>query len=106
MTKRQEVTIKAIERRVEEFDFYGHPENYEIKEWKVTEECGIVSLVLETGMKNDEGTLACLLCRKRRHALISPKGSITIYTWNAKLQRVIRHKYVSVFDFMNKYWRH
>lgn len=57
-------------------------------------------------MKNDEGTMASILCRKRRQAFISPKGSITVYMWNAKLQRVIRHKYVSVFDLMNKYWYH
>lgn len=106
MTKRQEAVLKAIEQQIERFDFYGHPEAYEVKEWKVTENCDRVELVFETGRKNDEGTMAAILCRKRRQAFISPRGSITVIMWNAKLRRVIQHKYVSVFDLMNKYYEH
>ena len=106
MTKAQERTIEAIKNRVAEFDFYGRPEQYEIKRWEVTEEHGIVCLVFETGMKNDEGTMASILCRKKRQVFISPKGSITVYMWNQKLHRLITHKYVSVFALMNRYWEH
>lgn len=104
MTKAQERVVEAIRARIAEFDFYGRPEQYELKEWTVTEEHGRVCLVFETGMKNDEGTMASVLCRKRRQAFISQRGSITVYMWNKKLHRVVTHKYVSVFALMNRHW--
>ena len=53
MTAAQERALKRIQKLVEN-EFYS--DDYEIKEWDVKENEYFVSLVVEYGMKNDEGT--------------------------------------------------
>lgn len=51
--------------------------SYEIKRFEVTlprEDSDLAFLFVETGMRNDEGTLASMLCRDRRHIMIGPNG--------------------------------
>jgi hypothetical protein len=51
---------------------------YEIKIEEV-EDCGhFVSLVLEVGMVDDEGTMAEIICRNRRHFFIGKRGGVTL----------------------------
>lgn len=73
MTKAQERALKRINDLVES-EFYG--ENYEIKEWKVNENEFFVSLVVEWGMKGDEGTLAEIFARDRAHLFIGKNGGV------------------------------
>ena len=77
MTAAQEKTVARIRRQAERELFFGRPEVYEFKVWEV-EDCGsFVSLVLETGMKEDEGTMAAIFCRDRAHLFVGPGGGIT-----------------------------
>jgi hypothetical protein len=59
--------------------------SYEIKRFEVTlprEGSDLAFLIVETGMRNDEGTLASMLCRDRRHVMIGPNGGTELL--NAK----------------------
>lgn len=77
MTAAQEKAIARIRRKAESGLFHGGPEKYEFKKWEV-EDCGsFISVVLEVGMKEDEGTMAELLCRDRAHLFIGRGGGIT-----------------------------
>lgn len=82
MTKSQEKAIEKIRKLGEEL-FYGGADEYEFKEFDIQElNNGTISLVVETGMKNDEGTLAALFTRDRAHLFIGKKGGITYYDKN------------------------
>ena len=74
MTKSQEKAIERIKRLVEK-DFYS--DNYEIKEWEIHENEYFVSLYVEYGLKNDEGTLASIIARDKAHLFIGKRGGIT-----------------------------
>lgn len=99
MTKEQQATIQRIKKDIPYFDFYNS-DDYEIKQFEVEEFDGFVSLVIVTGCKNDEGTMAALLCRKYRHAFIGKRGGVSAV--NSKYNTVR----CSVFDFLNKHYRH
>ena len=81
MTKQQERRIAQIENYMLSLHCRRNGENdYEIKYRQadqLTE--NIVSLVVEVGMKNDEGTYAALLCRDRIHVFIGKKGGVRCY---------------------------
>ncbi|MDO4266409.1 MAG: hypothetical protein Q4C63_08135 [Eubacteriales bacterium] len=90
MTKAQEETIEEIRQEIPRFDFYNET-SYEIKEWEVKEtEWGTVVLTFETGRKNDEGTLASVLCRKSRQLFIGKRGGVACYIYNEKTKRIQR----------------
>lgn len=100
MTKAQERTLNAIKREIPRFDFYNHPETYEIKEWKEWEpDCsGRFMVTFETGMKDDEGTLAAILCRKNRIFWVGTRGGVYVMNKNYHLVST------TVFDLMNKHY--
>lgn len=77
MTNAQEKKLASIKRNAEEDLFFGGPEKYEIKRWEIKDYQSFVSLVLETGMKGDEGTLAEVFARDRAHLFIGPRGGTT-----------------------------
>lgn len=99
MTKAQAETIQRIKRDIPYFDFYGS-DNYEIKEFKIEEFDAFISLSIVTGMKDDAGTMAALLCRKYRLGFIGKRGGVSIVNSKGHTVRC------SVFDFMNKHYRH
>lgn len=74
MTKAQGKALERIKRLVEK-EFYS--DEYEIKKWEVNENDYFVSLILEYGMKGDEGTLAELFARDRAHLFIGKRGGVT-----------------------------
>lgn len=86
MTPTQEAEIEAVKvrfwARVTMGAILG-PEceaKYEWKEFKhELLDWGAVSLVMEIGMKNDEGKLSSLLCRYRVHIFIGRKGRLFAY---------------------------
>ena len=59
----------------------------EIKKFEVEENQFFVSLFVEVGSTNDEGTLASIYCRNRVFIFIGKKGKITYYDQNQK-QRI------------------
>lgn len=74
MTAAQERAVKRI-RKLAENCFYS--DAWEIKEWEVNENEYFVSVIVEIGHKNDEGTLAAIICRDRAHLFIGKRGGIT-----------------------------
>ena len=100
MTKAQERTIEAIKSGLPRFDFYGAADKYEVKEFDVKEYESFVSVYIVTGMKDDDGTLAAVLCRKYRHAFIGKKGGISYM--NSK-HNTVR---CSLFSLLNEHYTH
>lgn len=78
MTKMQEKRVKQIKENWTQL-CHGikYAEKYEIKEWEVEELKYFVSLIIEVGLKNDEGTMAQVYCRKRCHIFIYKGGRMT-----------------------------
>lgn len=74
-TKLQEKAIARIKKLAE--NMMGHPDKYEIKQFDIDENEYFVSVVVEVGRKNDEGTLAEVFCRDRAHLFIGKRGGIT-----------------------------
>ncbi len=77
LTAKQAKVIEHIKARIMDVN-YGHTAaSYEIKRFEITlpqEDNGLAFLVVETGMKNDEGTLASCLCRDHRLIMIGQNG--------------------------------
>lgn len=73
MTKAQEKAIERIRTLVEA----ECGDRYEIKEWNIAEFPYFVSLVSETGLIGDEGTMASIFARDRAHLFIGKRGGIT-----------------------------
>lgn len=62
--------------------------SYEIKQWDVDVRKHFVSLVFVTGLTGDKGTMAAILCRRRMHIAIGPKGGIKVFTrWSEGKRR-------------------
>ena len=77
MTTAQEKAVARIRRKAERDLFHGGPDRYEFKKWEV-EDCGsFISVVLEVGMKEDEGTLAAIFCRDHAQLFVGKNGGIT-----------------------------
>lgn len=89
MTKQQEKAIEKV-RRLVKAELYS--DDYEIKEWKISECEYFVSLVVEYGLKNDEGTMASLIARDRAHLFIGEKGGIT-YPVTKKNGDIVRRRF-------------
>ncbi len=80
MTKAQEKALERIRRLVEREmkGVHGDMDCYEIKEWSVNENEYFVSLVVEYGMKGDEGTLASIF-RDGAQLFIGKRGGVTYH---------------------------
>ena len=76
-TKYQEKAIKNIKRLAEELHSRAHADKYEIKKFEISENEYFVAVVVEVGMKDDEGTLAEVLCRDSAQLFIGKRGGIT-----------------------------
>lgn len=98
MTNAQLATIKKIEKNIPYFDFYSE-DDYEVKQFEITECDGFIDVYIVTGMKGDDGTMAAVLCRKYRHGFIGKRGGVSIVNSKGKCARC------SVFAFMNKHYR-
>lgn len=85
MTNQQENVVKRIKEELERSFFYGSKEDYEVKQFEVSEFKYFVSVYAVVGMKNDNGTLASVYCRDTIHVFIGKKGGIT-YPVHKKLK--------------------
>lgn len=71
----QVATIKRLARHIAELDFYST--EYEFKQFELTfGNYNTLYLVAVTGRKTDEGTMAAVLCRTRRHLRIGQRGGV------------------------------
>lgn len=118
LTPAQARTLDEIRSRLPYFDFYGRPDDYEIKKLELSQaepDPEIIALraslgmrtrmpdvfvAIITGMKNDDGTMAEIYCRKRRFLKIGPRGGIESSPISRKGFRP-----VSLFTLLNsEYW--
>jgi len=90
MTKYQEKAVERIKRYIEEHDLHGNDERYEFKEFTVEEtDYGTVIVYSVTGLKNDEGTMAAIFCRRRRHIFIGKRGGLKSSKWDSEKKKSI-----------------
>ena len=75
MTKSQERAIERI-RKLAEKEMNESFKDGEIKNWEVEENEYFVSVVVEIGGKNDEGTMAEIFCRDRAQLFVYKRGGI------------------------------
>ena len=76
MTKSQERALNKIKRLAEKWANEGFKDG-ELKEWNVEEDEYFVSVIVEIGGKNDEGTWAEVVCRDRAQLFIGKCGGVT-----------------------------
>ena len=80
MTPAQKRTVDRLKRDILVQDGFGQPYvgRYEYKRFDVKDMHGIGKVFLSTsvGSKTDRGTMAALVCRKRRHIQIGPRGGV------------------------------
>lgn len=84
MTNQQEMKVNMIKSQAENLHSSN---NYEIKRWEVEETEYFISLVVEVGMKGDEGTMASILCRDTLHVFIGKKGGVRKPMYNRKTKK-------------------
>ncbi len=93
MTKYQEKAVERIKRHIEEHDLHRNDERYEIKKFSVEEtDYGKVIVYSVTGLKDDEGTMAAIFCRRRRLIFIGVRGGLTSERWDPEKKKYIRLK--------------
>ncbi len=79
MSPTQEKMIAFAKEQIFENDSNGYSENYEYKRFEVKLlDWGKVEVLSEVGCKGDEGTLATIFCRTRRHIFIGRRGGLTL----------------------------
>lgn len=87
MNRKQEQIIESLKRDILLHDGLGERfvEGYEYKKFEI-EETNYNTVILFTivGSKADEGTLAEILCRTRRHIFIAKRGGIKIANVKSK----------------------
>ena len=75
ITKAQQRTIDRLKDTLH--GYWGGTNEYEWKKWEVeTTDYGPVWLTAESGMVNDQGTMASIFCRDYWHISIGPRGKI------------------------------
>jgi len=98
MTRSQERALKKLEMLTRK-DFLP---NEEMKTWEVKDiGTGTLSVVIEYGLVNDEGTLAEIFARSRCHIFIGSRGGVSYYNnkgtrkrfkWYSILQAVVEQR--------------
>ena len=84
-------------------------DSYEIKKFdvRVTESDVLknykfVSVAIETGLKNDEGTMASLLARERALIFIGKNGGMKHAQWRSTKNKKTKYLYQAFSDYRTK----
>lgn len=97
ITKQQAKAIEKIKRLAETLFGERHADKYEIKQFDIDENEYFVAVVVEVGMKDDEGTMAEIYCRDRAQLFIGPRGGIT-YPVNKQMKNGSYKHYEKRFE--------
>ena len=76
ITKAQEKAIDNIKKLAEKLH-ERHADKYEIKKFEISANEYFTDVLVEIGMKDDEGTMAEIFCRERAQLFIGKCGGIT-----------------------------
>ena len=92
ITPSQERALEYLTIQILRHDSCGSPDRHEFKEWEVTQLRGSRTLHLSTvvGSKTDEGTMAQVFCRTRRHIAIGRRGGLHLLNGRKKNVRGAR----------------
>lgn len=97
MTKSQERALNKIKRLAERWANKGFKDG-ELKEWNVEESEYFVSVIVEIGGKNDEGTWAEVYGRDRAQLFIGKCGGVT-YPVHKRLKNGTFKHYTKTFKW-------
>jgi hypothetical protein len=88
VNKAQAKTVEALRAALVRHKSNGEPEKHEFKTFEVSngEHSALVFVTAEYGMKNDEGTMAALICRDNRHFMIGKRGGVKLLSLSANLK--------------------
>lgn len=101
MTNSQIKKLVEVLHKSEVFNYENG--SYEIKEYKVHENEFFVNVILEVGMKNDEGTYASIVCRDRVQLFIYKKGRIEYPIRIGKTRTLKRNENLLTVSIAQKY---
>jgi hypothetical protein len=91
MTNSQKKALEMIKALVIS-EFYS--DQWEIKKFEITDCGSFLSVIIETGRINDEGTMAQIFARDYAHLFIGKRGAITYpVTENGKWKKKKFHGY-------------
>lgn len=97
--------VERIKKYIAERDLYRNDPRYEIKEFEVTEtDYGTVIVCSVTGVKGDEGTMAEVFCRVKRHIFIGPRGGLKTSIYNKYKKKFVEltgWSHVMIFGYSN-----
>lgn len=92
MTNKQEKAVEMLRREAKRSFFFGGEEKYEFKRFEVQEhELGYVTVAIETGLKDDEGTMAEVYAREYCYLFVGERGGVTWYKHNKNGKSVKRY---------------
>lgn len=99
MTTKQKLMIKRLVAAIKENDFCG--EGYEFKQLTVrtNKQFGYVELYCESGLKDDEGTLAACCARTARLIFIGVNGGLRCYNNRKKNGKAVLRSYTDIIIF-------
>lgn len=100
MTNAQEKTLYRVLKMANEFDYSRGKGEYEIKRYEVDDCEYFISVVIETGIIGDEGTLASVLCRDRVHLFIGKRGGITYPCYKNGKHMIKRFSKTNIFGVL------
>jgi hypothetical protein len=93
MTKAQEKAVARIKYLAFEGMYGETADRYEFKKWEVNEHEFFVEVITETGMKNDEGTMAEIYCRDHAQLFIGKRGGITYPVRSSKTKKIVCRRF-------------
>lgn len=81
MNKAQKKAIEWVRQEIEKLEItrmsrYGS--EYEFKRFEITEQDGYVFVISETGLVGDEGTMASIFARTKRHIMVGKRGRLRL----------------------------
>ena len=81
-------------------ELYGSTkDSYELKRFNITNESGITSVVIEAGLKNDEGTLASALARNTAIFFIGKNGGLKHFDGSTNKLKPTKTWYGAFYDY-------
>lgn len=99
MTTKQKLMVKRLVAAIKENDFYGEGCEFKQLTVKTNKQFGYVELYCESGLKNDEGTLAACCARTTRQIFIGVNGGLRCYNNRKKNGKAVLRNYADIIIF-------
>lgn len=97
MTRHQQRVIDRIKSLCHS-EFFTCHKDAEFKKFEVNEYDTFVSVYAIVGGKNDEGTMASVLCRERIHLFVGKRGGITYPVYVMKKHKSVTRQFKNLYS--------